>query len=90
MAAILMNSELKGLCDRVLLIQSLLKDETKLQCLKGDILSGFVSKNSLYILSKALTDMPGEKSLHSYIIGSKVVFPAFQNKIIEVDCNVLS
>jgi hypothetical protein len=89
MAAILMNSEMKGLCDHVLLMQSLLKDESNLQCLKGDILSGFISKNSLHILSKALTEMPGDRSLHSYIIGSKVVFPAFQKKIIEVECNIL-
>jgi hypothetical protein len=85
MAAILMNSALKGLCECALLIPCLFTDESELQSLKDDILSGFVSKESLHILSKALKEMAEEKSLHSYIIGSKFVFPDFQTKIIEVN-----
>mmetsp|Transcript_11597 Transcript_11597/g.11234 ORF Transcript_11597/g.11234 Transcript_11597/m.11234 type:complete len:284 (+) Transcript_11597:30-881(+) len=83
MAAISMNFALKGLCERALLIPCLFKDESELQSLKDDILSGFVSKESLHILSKALKEMPEEKSLHSYITGSKVVFPTFQTKSVE-------
>lgn len=83
-----MNAALKGLCERALLIPCLFKDESELQSLRDDILSGLVSKESLHILSKALREIPEEKSLHSYITGSKVVFPAFQTKIIEVNWNI--
>ena len=79
-----MNAALRGLIKRTLLITTIFTDESDIQTLKDDCAADYVSVKSLQILKRALVEMKDERTLHSYILGSKVTFPNFKPKVVEV------
>jgi hypothetical protein len=92
MAAISMNTSLRELCDYALSIPSLI-DPLDMKCLKDDMTAECLSMTTLRILSRALIEMKKDgkvvSSLHSYITGSKVVFPALKPKVTEVSSFII-
>lgn len=84
MAAISMNDSLHNLMERTLLMTSLFSDENEILVFKDDIAAGHATLKSLKIIQKALLEMKEEKSLHSYITGSRVTFPTLKPKVAEV------
>lgn len=90
MAAISMNESLRELIERALLITTVFTDEADIQTLKDDIVADHVTVETLQILKRALVEMKEERTLHSYIAGSKMTFPAFKPKVVEVSRQPLS